>query len=146
MPYPTQQHATAPKPAGQAKEYLPTQFFTGLNQLYALNVATSQSVIEEFTHYAQEVMGAKGPQEWFALHTGLFEALTEKFSAYLRDTRDLAESSETGFPNALGADLNEVKKMLSGVFENPFRYTPAGAGYIPTGSKDRGDATQNLIE
>lgn len=150
MPYPTKHPATPHKTSAHTKEKPPTQVFagfTGFTQLYALNMATSKSIFEEFARCAQATMGAKDPQEWFALQTGLCETLTEKFSTYLQDTHRLAESAETSFPNALGGDLTDVKKMLSGVFGNAFRYTPAGASYVPAGSKDaQDDATRNLIE
>ncbi|MDP3651199.1 MAG: phasin family protein [Rhodoferax sp.] len=146
MTYSTKHPATAHKSSAHAKEKPPTQALAGFTKLYELNMETSKSIFEEFTHYAQAAMGAKDPQEWWTTQTGLFQALTEKFSTYLQDTRHLAESAETGFPNALGGDLTDVKKMLSDVFENAFRYTPAGAGYSPAGSKDADDATRNLIE
>lgn len=146
MPYSANHPITAHKSAVRPKETPPTQGFTGFTKLYELNMATSASVFEEFARYGQAVMGAQAPQEWFDLQTGLFQTLTEKFSAYFQDTCHLVESAETSFPHALGGDLSEVKKMLSGVFENAFRYTPVGAGYIPSGTKDAGDATKNLIE
>lgn len=146
MPYSAKHPVTPHKSSAHAKEKTPTQVFTGFTQLYELNMATSKSIFEEFTHYAQAAMGAKDPQEWWSTQTDLFQALTEKFSTYLQDTRHLAESAETSFPNALGGDLNDVKKMLSDVFENAFRYTPAGAGYLPAGPKNADAATRNLIE
>ncbi|OGB30092.1 MAG: hypothetical protein A3F78_10405 [Burkholderiales bacterium RIFCSPLOWO2_12_FULL_61_40] len=146
MPY-SAKHPVTPHPSpAHAKEKPPTQVFTGFTKLYELNMATSKSIFEEFTHYAQAAMGAKDPQEWWTTQNGLFQALTGTFSAYLQNTCHLAESAEASFPNTLGGELNDVKRMLSDVFENAFRYTPAGTGYLPAGAQNAGDATRNLIE
>ena len=130
----------------QAIEGLASQAFAGVEKLAELNMTASKALLGESFSHVKAALGAKGPQEFLALQSGVIKPLAEKSAAYAKHVQTIVTDSGAEFTKAVEAKTAEAQKAFSGVVETLAKNAPAGTESAVAAFKSALTAGQTAIE
>jgi phasin family protein len=93
-----------------------TQSLQGAQQLAALNLQVTKTVLEEMTAATQAALSARSPAELGKLQAAALQAAPQKALAYSRQVKEIFAAATVGQQSAIQARLADVQaKFLEGV-------------------------------
>jgi phasin family protein len=101
--------------------------FESVEKLIALNLNAAKASLDETTSHAQQLMGAKGPQEVFAMTSSKAQPGAEKALAYGRELMGIASGLQAEVVKAAEAQVAEHGRKLSTLVEEVSKKAPAGS-------------------
>lgn len=101
--------------------------FANVEKVVELNMAAAKESFEESAAAAQQLMSAKGAQEFFSLTTAAAQPNAEKAMAYGRTLATIASSAQADFSHEAESQLAETRRKVSSLVEDVTRHAPAGS-------------------
>jgi phasin family protein len=146
MNFTAEQFTASTKSNAQAFEALTTNAYAGFEKLVELNLATSKAVLGDAFSQFQAVLGAKDPQQAFALQSSLLQPAAEKSLAYGRHVYAIATESSADFNKSVEAKLAQAQDAFNGVVENLAKNAPAGTESAVAAFKNALSTSQQAID
>jgi phasin family protein len=103
MTYTAEQLIVAHQTRLKKLETLTNLGYAGFAKLAELNVAAARAIFADSFSHAQNLMGARHPQQLVALQLGLIQPLAEKSVAYGQQVSNLATETRANFSRAMEA-------------------------------------------
>src|SRR3990167_7942308 len=100
--------------------------FEGVEKVVELNLQVAKTSMEEAAEHAKAVLGAKDPQELFALNASLLQPSAEKAAAYGRHLYDIASATSAEVSKLAESQVAEAQKKFVSVVDNAVKNAPAG--------------------
>ena len=101
--------------------------FSSAERLAALNLSTSRSLIEDGVTNIKALLGAKDPQEFFALQTKLAQPSVEKLTAYSRDLYEIATATKDEISKIVESQFADLNKSVTSALDKAAKNAPAGS-------------------
>jgi phasin family protein len=146
MTYTAEQLIAAQKSNVETLAGLTSQFFSGLEKLFELNVVTTKAAVSGAFDHTQAVLSVRDAQELLALQAGLFQPAMEKSAAYNRHVYDIASDTGAEFTKVFEAKLAEAQKAFSTEVDGALKNAPAGSDTAVALFKSAFSASQSAIE
>jgi phasin family protein len=96
-------------------------------RIAALNLNTARSMLEDGVANAKAMLGAKDPQEFFAVQASLAQPSLEKAVAYSRSVYEISAQSKEEFAKLLEAQFADFQKQSLSLLEKATKNAPAGS-------------------
>ena len=122
----TEQFSASAKSSLQTLEGLATQAHATLAKLAELNTAASKAALTESFGLGQSLLGAKDPQAFAAIQSGLLSQLPEKTSAYAQHVQAIFAGTGSEFTKNVEAQAAETQKAFADVMAKLAKNAPAG--------------------
>lgn len=119
--------ATANKAAVEAFITLTNTAFASTERFAALNLNAGRSFLEDGIANAKALLGAKDPQQLFALQSTLTQPAVEKFVSYSRNAYEITTQTQEEVSKVFEAQFAEVKENITSVLEKAAKNAPAGS-------------------
>lgn len=101
--------------------------FASMEKVVELNMAAAKESFEESAATAQQLMSAKGAQEFLSLTTAAAQPNAEKAMAYGRHLAAIASTAQADFSQEADLHLAETRRKVSSLVEDVTRHAPAGS-------------------
>lgn len=144
--YTPEQFSATGKASLKAVEALTANAFAGMEKLMELNLAATKAMMTESFGSLKAVMGAKDPQEAFALQAAMFQPLAEKSVAYGRHVYAIASESSAEFTKSMEDKFAEAQKGFGALVGDLTKNAPAGSETAVAFFKSTMAASQNAID
>jgi phasin family protein len=122
-----EQFAAANKASVDAMLTLANTALASAERIAALNLNTARSMLEDGVANAKAMLGAKDPQEFFALQASLAQPGLEKAVAYTRSVYEISAQSKEDISKLLEAQFNDFQKQVLSLLEKATKNAPAGS-------------------
>jgi phasin family protein len=138
--------AASSKEAVESLLALTSKSFEGVEKLVELNLQTARSSLEDSAETAKSLLGAKDPQEFFALQAGLFQPAAEKALAYGRQLYDITTAAQAEFTKLAEAQVSGAQQQVLAMVETATKNAPAGSENAVALVKSAITAANNALE
>ena len=101
--------------------------FAHVEKMVELNITVAKESFEESSAVAQQLMSAKGAQDFVALTTASAQPKAEKVMAYGRSLAAIASSAQAEFSREAEMQLAETRRKVSTLVDEVTRHAPAGS-------------------
>ncbi|MBT9477366.1 phasin family protein [Polaromonas sp.] len=101
--------------------------FAGFEKLVELNLAAGKALMAESLANLQALGGAKDPQAFVKLQSGLAQPLAEKSAAYSRHVYEIVSGTGAEFTKAFESKAAESQKAVTTFVESSLKNAPAGS-------------------
>ena len=101
--------------------------FANVEKVVELNMTIARESFEESKAVAQQLMSAKGPQEFIALTTANAKPSADKALAYGRELASIASAAQSDFSREAEAQLAQTRSKVASLIEDVSKNVPAGA-------------------
>jgi phasin family protein len=122
-----EQFAAANKASVDAMLTLANTALASAERIAALNLNTARSMLEDGVANAKAMLGAKDPQEFFAVQASLAQPGLEKAVAYTRSVYEISAQSKEEISKLLEAQFNDFQKQVLALLEKATKNAPAGS-------------------
>lgn len=126
-----EQFTNATKASFEAQIAMLTAFtqkaFANVEKVVELNMTMAKESFEESKAAAQQLMTAKGPQDFIALTTANAKPNTDKAMAYGRELASIASAAQSDFSRDAEFHLAETRRKVAALIEDVSKNVPAGA-------------------
>ncbi|MFK3736165.1 phasin family protein [Massilia sp. TN1-12] len=106
---------------------LTSKTFEGVEKLVDLNIATAKAAIEDSSATTRQLLGAKDPQEFFALSASQAQPNAEKALSYGRQLASIATDTGAEFSKAAESQIAEVNRKVISLVDEVTKNAPAGS-------------------
>ena len=106
---------------------LTAKTFEGVEKLVELNLSTARSTLEDSSAVARQLLGAKDPQEFFALTASQAQPSAEKALSYSRQLASIASGTGTEFSKAAESQIVEANRKVISLVDEVSKNAPAGS-------------------
>jgi len=106
---------------------LTSKTFEGMEKLVELNLATARASLENSTAVTRQLLGAKGPQEFFTVTAALAQPNAEKAMAYSRQLASITTSTGAEFSKAAESQIVEANRKVISLVDEVSKNAPAGS-------------------
>ena len=141
-----EQFSAAAKSNLQALEGFTTQTHTSFTKLAELNTAASKATLSESFGLGQSLLGAKDPQQFAAIQSGLFTQLTEKSAAYAQHVQAIFAGNGADFTKNVQAKTAETQKAFADLIAKLSKNAPAGTEAAVAAFTNALASGQNALE
>ena len=100
--------------------------FVNVEKVVALNMAVAKESFAETTAAAQQLMSAKGPQEFVTLTTASAKPNAEKALAYGRELAAIAAAAQADFSREAEAQIADTRRKVASLVDDVAKNAPAG--------------------
>jgi phasin family protein len=121
-----EQLAAAQKANAEVMMALLRTAFNGVERLTALNMAASRELFNNTVGNAQQLLGAKDPQELAKLNSDLAKPSVEKMTAYSRSVYDLVSEMQKEVTSVMEAQYSSFTKNAASAVEKAKATAPVG--------------------
>lgn len=104
--------------------------FANVEKVVALNMTVAKESFEETKATAQELMSAKGPQEFVSLTTSKAKPSADKAIAYSRQLAAIAASAQADFSREAELHLAETRAKIAAMVDDVSKNAPAGSEQV----------------
>lgn len=104
--------------------------FVNLQKVVELNMTVAKESFEESKAAAQQLMSAKGPQEFVSLTTSQAKPSADKAIAYGRQLAAIAASAQADFSSEAALQLTETRRKISTLVDDVAKNAPAGSEQV----------------
>ena len=118
---------SANKAAVEAFITLANTAFASTERFAALNLNAGRSFLEDGIANAKALLGAKDPQQLFALQAALAQPAAEKLVSYSRSVYEIAAQTQEEVSKIVEAQFDEVKETIAAVLDKAVKNAPAGS-------------------
>lgn len=129
-----EQFTNATKTAIDSQIAMMTSFgekaFAHIQKVTELNLAAAKQAFVENTESAQQLLSAKGPQEFLTLATANAKPAAEKAMAYGRHLADIASAAQAEFSAGAESVMADSRRKVSALVEDVAKNAPAGSEQI----------------
>lgn len=101
--------------------------FANVEKVVALNMTVAKDAFAESTAAAQQLLSAKGAQEFVALTTASAKPSAEKVMAYGRELAGIAAAAQADFSQEAELHLAETRRKVSALIDDVTKNAPAGS-------------------
>lgn len=101
--------------------------FANVEKVVELNMTVARNSFAESTAAAQQLLTAKGPQEFFSLTTANAQPAADKVVAYGRELAGIAAAAQSDFSREAELQLAETRRKVSALVEDVAKNAPAGS-------------------
>jgi len=101
--------------------------FDSVTKLIELNLSAVKASLAESTVFAQQLLSAKDPQEFFSLTAAHARPTGEKALSYGRHVASVATATQAEFNKTAQATITETHRNVTVFVEDVFKKAPAGA-------------------
>ena len=101
--------------------------FASVEKIVALNMTVAKEAFAESTIAAQQMMTAKGAQEFLAMSSASAKPNAEKVLAYGRELADIAAAAQADFSQEAELQMAEARRKVSALIEDVTKNAPAGS-------------------
>ena len=122
-----EQFAAANNASVDAMFTLANTALASAERIAALNLNTARSMLEDGVANAKAMLGAKDPQEFFAVQASLAQPGLEKAVAYTRSVYEISAQSKEEISKLLEAQFNDFQKQVLSLLEKATKNAPAGS-------------------
>jgi phasin family protein len=106
---------------------LTSKTFESVEKLVELNIATAKAALEDSSATTRELLGAKDPQEFFALSAQRAQPNAEKAQAYGRQLASIVTDTGAEFSKAAESQIAEVNRKVISLVDEVTKNAPAGS-------------------
>lgn len=106
---------------------LSSKAIDSLAELINLNISTAKASLEQTSAAAQQLLGAKDPQEFFSLTQSQAQPNAEKALAYSRHLAGIASKIQAEFTKSAETRLGELSKQVNSLIDDLSKSAPAGS-------------------
>lgn len=99
----------------------------GAESFVSLNMQTAKTALSEAEGSTMAALSAQDPQSLFAVPFSALQPSTEKATAYLRESYDIANGLKTEFAKVFDAAATGAQGSLTEFFEAAAKNVPAGS-------------------
>ena len=125
-----EQFTNATKSAFEAQLATMTAFaqkaFANVEKIVELNMTVAKASFAETTATAQELMTAKGPQEFIAITTANAKPNAEKALAYGRELAAIATAAQADFSREAELQIADTRQKVASLVDDVAKNAPAG--------------------
>ncbi|MES2832633.1 MAG: phasin family protein [Pseudomonadota bacterium] len=100
--------------------------FASAEKIVELNMTMTKQSIADNTAAAQQLVHAKGPQEFFAMSTASLRPNADKAAAYGRQLASITTAARSDFTREAESQMTEARRKFSEMIETASRNAPAG--------------------
>lgn len=104
--------------------------FANVEKVVALNMTVAKDAFAESTATAQQLLSAKGAQDFIGLTTAVARPNAEKVLAYGRELAAIAAAAQADFSQEAEAQLAETRRKVSALIDDVTKNAPAGTETI----------------
>ncbi len=126
-----EQFTTATKATFEAQMAAFTTFaqkaFANVEKVVELNMTVAKQSFAESTVAAQEILAAKGPQEFIALTTAKAKPSADKAIAYGRELASIASAAQSDFSREAELQFAETRRKVASLVDDVAKNAPAGS-------------------
>jgi len=106
---------------------LTTKTFEGVEKLVNLNISTTKAALENSSANARQLLGAKDPQEFFALSAQQAQPNAEKALSYGRQLASITADTGAEFSKAAESQIAEVNRKVISLVDEVTKNAPPGS-------------------
>ena len=126
-----EQFTTATKATFEAQIATMTAFaqkaFANVEKVVELNMTVAKQSFVDSTAAAQQLMSAKGPQEFIALTTANAKPNVEKALAYGRELAAIAAAAQADFSRDAEVQIADTRRQVASLVDDVAKNAPAGS-------------------
>ena len=100
--------------------------FVNVEKVVALNMAVAKESFAETTAAAQQLMSAKGAQEFVTLTTANAKPNAEKVLAYGRELAAIAAAAQADFSREAETQIADTRRKVASLVDDVAKNAPAG--------------------
>lgn len=115
------------KAAAETATFLAGTAFESIERLTALNLNTTRYLIEASCSSVTALFGAKDPQAFLSLQTGLAQLALEKGVDHSRNVYEITSQTKDKYAKAVEAQIADVNGQVSGLVQKALDNAPAGS-------------------
>ena len=104
--------------------------FASVEKVVALNMTVAKESFAESTAVAQQLMTAKGPQEFIALTTANAKPSADKVVAYGRELASIAAAAQSDFSREAELQITETRNKIAALVDDVSKNAPAGSEQV----------------
>ena len=106
---------------------LTAKTFEGMEKLVELNINAARTTLEESQNVTRQLLGAKDPQEFFALTASQAQPTTEKAVTYSRQLASIATGTGAEFSKVAESQIVETNRKVIALVDEVSKNAPAGS-------------------
>ncbi|MEH6436124.1 TIGR01841 family phasin [Massilia sp. DD77] len=106
---------------------LTSKTFESMEKLADLNINAARATLEESSAVARQLLGAKDPQEFFALTASQAQPAAEKALSYSRQLASIATGTGAEFSKAAESQIVEANRKVISLVDEVSKNAPAGS-------------------
>lgn len=100
--------------------------FASAEKIVELNMTMAKQSIADNTAAIQQLIHAKGPQEFLTLGTAAMRPTADKAAAYGRQLASIATAARSDFTREAESQIGEARRKFAEMMETASRNAPAG--------------------
>ena len=101
--------------------------FASVEKIVELNMTVTKQAFAESTAAAQELISAKGPQEFIAITTAKAKPSADKFVAYGRELASIASAAQADFSREAELQIADTRRKVASLVDEVSKNAPAGS-------------------
>lgn len=106
---------------------LTAKTFEGMEKLVELNLSTARATLENSSAVTRQLLGAKDPQEFFAVGAAQAQPAAEKALTYGRQLASIAAGAGAEFSKAAESQIVEANRKVISLVDEMSKNAPAGS-------------------